>query len=131
MAKPQFTYDRIADPNLDRLQDSIVRGMDSIVNGPKYPFGFPTDVKRDDYRAKWEDLVVCDNSDVSINVYLPTIEKQDLGRFVTVTNISSGASVVVKPTSGDLIQGSDYDYTINSDIQIYVAIAIGNWQVVT
>jgi hypothetical protein len=129
--KPIIIYDRIADPKLDRLQDSIIRGLNYVNSSFKYPYGVVTNKKTETYNALFEDAVVCNTTSDNVYVYLPNITSNDLGKFVHVINLTGPNSVVVKTRNA--LVGTSHTALIMTfpTTKIYFAADIGQWISVT
>lgn len=126
MKQPNVIYDRVKDQKLDRLQESIIKGLNFVNEAYKFPFGYPTDKKTENYNANFSDMVICDTTNGSFTVYLPKITKSDIGKFVNIAKIVVANNVIIA-SNYDLV--GEFSTSPLNDIRfrVAVAVAVGQW----
>lgn len=103
----QIRYDRVHNPQLTRIQDSIKRGFDDTASLFDKPLGEVTPIVRADYKANFGEFIRIDMTVPSFNIILPNINPQDIGKIITVMEIAGGSNnVTIYSTSGATMRGS-------------------------
>ncbi len=99
-------YDRVKDPNLERLQQSVIRGLESVENN--FMFGKPTSIKAKDYNPKFGELVLFNRKDNAITFRLPKLTKKDIGKVISFADVTGGSEVItLHAVDTDTIAGSN------------------------
>lgn len=90
---------------IKELRDYLNRELRKITETIRRPFGIPSEREvKSDYRATWGQLLRVDSSSGNVDVYLPRITGDLLGRTIVVKKISDDANTVsVYPASGDTV----------------------------
>lgn len=123
-------YDRVQDPNLSRLQESVVRGLRNLAEGKAYPYGQPTVLIKGSgglAYGRFHRVDVRQNS-VTIDLRLPTIKKEDIGRSIFVAEVKGGFNVAtIIATGGDVIDGVASKTITAYEHYHLLAADVGQW----
>ena len=110
---------------IQKVLDSANRSVNEIRSRPFY-IGKPTDIKIKRYNASMGELVLCDPTTEGFTVILPEIGQGDLGKTISIVNVTSSENTITIMTSGksNVINGETSD-TIDSSYGNKFFIVIG------
>lgn len=92
---------------LQYIIDAAARANREQDNAPRYFYGFPTEIIRSNYKAKFNDQVrVSPYTGSDIVISLPAVRREDIGKPITVSNITSVKNeIIVLASPGATIDG--------------------------
>lgn len=117
-------YDRIADPELERFQESITRGLRILSEGSSFPFGSPTPVIRNTYKAKYDELVRASGQDRAFTITLPQINKDDIGKSITFYYMAGSNSITISTGNDSTNIDSSTTTTLDGMDRFIVLVAM-------
>ena len=95
------------DQSYQALQDAAAAATRDLEAGQGTPHGLPTAVKKAAYSAHLGELVRCDPTPAAFTVTLPQVAQADIGRVITIYNVSASANVItIQCPTGTLIDGA-------------------------
>ena len=95
------------DQSYQQLQDAAAAATRELEAAQGTPYGIPTAIKRAAYSAHLGELVRCDPTPAAFTVTLPQVAQADIGRVITIYNVSASANVItIQCPTGTLIDGA-------------------------
>lgn len=95
------------DQSYQALQDAAAAATRDLEAGQGTPHGLPTAVKKAAYSAHLGELVRCDPTPAAFTVTLPTVTQEDIGRVVTIYNVSASANTItIQCPTGVTVDGA-------------------------
>lgn len=83
------------------LADALSRYVREVDERLLLSYGQPTEFIRSSYRARLGELIRADPTDASIAIDLPIFSNEDIGKAITITNVSSSSnSITIRALNG-------------------------------
>ena len=106
------------------LQDSSARAFRVIQETTSFLWGVPTEKIREDYTAKFGNMVRVDPSEEAFSIFLPSIGRSDVGKAIVIVNISSSTNTITITTRNDATIGGSASTTITTAYGYVILVAV-------
>ena len=118
------------DPTLQSILDSASRTFQAVADEPLYLLGEPSSetIRAPGYICKFNQLTRVDPSQEALTIGLPRVTRVDIGKCVTVVNVTASANQVsVYPYLGTINGASSYSLAYAYFRRTFVCVGENKW----